>query len=251
MAVQTYLLTGLHCSSCVSKITTALTPFADSVEVSLKPPQAVLSNPRVGLLNLQTAVADAGAYMLLAPPPPQSIATTIAHTAGTDADRISPVSWWVTYQPLLLLLVYILAASMGVQIATGSVTAVEAMRLFMAGFFLAFSFFKLLDIRAFAEAYAGYDLLAARWKPWGLIYPFVELALGLAYLTNWQPLLTNSITLAVMAFSAIGVVQAVLDKRKIQCACLGAVFNLPMSTVTIIEDVGMALMAALMLWHVS
>ncbi len=37
------------------------------------------------------------------------------------------------------------------------------MRNFMAGFFIVFSFVKLLNIRAFADAYAGYDLLAARW----------------------------------------------------------------------------------------
>ena len=38
--------------------------------------------------------------------------------------------------------------------------------------------------------------------------------------------------------------QAMVNKRKIRCACLGAVFNLPISTVTLIEDllmVGMAL----------
>ena len=49
----------------------------------------------------------------------------------------------------------------------------ETMRFFMAGFFLVFSFFKLLDINAFADAYSRYDLLAMRWRGWGLIYPFV------------------------------------------------------------------------------
>jgi hypothetical protein len=47
-----------------------------------------------------------------------------------------------------------------------------------------------------------------------------------------------------MGISSIGVIKSVLNKRKIQCACLGAVFNLPMSTVTIIEDLLMVAMAA-------
>jgi hypothetical protein len=38
-----------------------------------------------------------------------------------------------------------------------------------------------------------------------------------------------------------------LNKRKIRCACLGAVFNLPMSTITIIEDGLMILMSLTML----
>ncbi|MEK9872282.1 MAG: hypothetical protein VW583_00740, partial [Betaproteobacteria bacterium] len=76
---------------------------------------------------------------------------------------------------------------------------------------------------------------------------FIELALGIAYLVNVFPLLVNSVTLIVMAFSAIGVLRAVLSKQIIRCACLGTVFQLPMSTVTIIEDAGMAVMAALAL----
>jgi hypothetical protein len=54
-------------------------------------------------------------------------------------------------------------------------------------------------------------------------------------------------TIIVLGVSSIGVIQSNLNKRKIKCACLGDVFNLPMSTVTIIEDVGMVVMAALML----
>jgi hypothetical protein len=50
-----------------------------------------------------------------------------------------------------------------------------------------------------------------------------------------------------MSVSLIGVVQSVLNKRQIRCACLGAVFNLPMSTVTIIEDGLMIVMSLLML----
>jgi hypothetical protein len=140
-----------------------------------------------------------------------------------------------------------LLASIGVQAAHGAVTVNETMRYFMAGFFLAFSFFKFLDLPAFANAYAGYDLLASKWWGWGMVYPFVELGLGLAYLTHWQPALTHWITIIVMGFSAIGVIRAVVNKQAIRCACLGSVFNLPMSTVTIVEDVGMVLMAAWML----
>jgi hypothetical protein len=50
-----------------------------------------------------------------------------------------------------------------------------------------------------------------------------------------------------MSISIVGVLQSVLNKKKIQCACLGAVFNLPMSTVTIIEDGLMILMSLIML----
>jgi hypothetical protein len=110
------------------------------------------------------------------------------------------------------------------------------MRIFMSGFFLSFSFFKLLDLRAFAESYAMYDIVARRWGGWGYVYSFIELGLGIAFAIGFSPLYTNLVTLVVMSVSIVGVLQSVLNKRKIKCACLGAVFNLPMSTVTIIED---------------
>ena len=118
---------------------------------------------------------------------------------------------------------------------------------FMAGFFLVFSFFKLLNLKGFAVSYAMYDIVAKKWNGWGYVYIFVELALGLAFLTEFNPILTNSITLLVMAVSLIGVVQSLLNKRKIKCACLGDVFNLPMSTITIIEDGLMIVMSGIML----
>jgi hypothetical protein len=123
----------------------------------------------------------------------------------------------------------------------------RAMRFFMAGFFLVFSFFKMLDLKGFAESYAMYDVVARQVKAWGFIYAFVELALGVAYVANFQPWMTNIVTLVVMSISIVGVLQSVFSKKKIRCACLGAVFNLPMSTVTIIEDGLMILMSALML----
>ena len=121
------------------------------------------------------------------------------------------------------------------------------MRHFMAGFFLVFSFFKFLNLKGFAESYVMYDVLAKKIPAWAYLYAFVEFGLGIAFLIDFNPILTNAVTLVVMTISIIGVLQSVLNKQKIQCACLGAVFNLPMSTVTIIEDGIMILMSAAML----
>jgi copper chaperone CopZ len=244
----TYQLSGLHCGACVAKVTQALQPLADTVSVTLNPMQATLQDVHADFAQLQAAVKRAGAYSL-----------------AEDPDA-APASWLATYYPLLLIVAFILGGSLLLQIGLhaaamdepmglpmhmmmglSAVTAGETMRYFMAGFFLVFSFFKLLDIKAFADAYAGYDLLAARWRGWGLVYPFVELALGMAYLSHYNLVLTHWVTIIVMGFSAIGVIRAVTNKTKIQCACLGTVFKLPMSTVTIVEDVGMVLMAGWML----
>jgi cation transport ATPase len=118
---------------------------------------------------------------------------------------------------------------------------------FMTGFFLVFSFFKLLDVKAFAESFQMYDLLAAKLPVYGKIYPFIELGLGILCLIHFQ-LYYVYIYIAdiiIMGFGALGVIQSVLDKRKIKCACLGSVFNLSMSTITIIEN---SLMVLIGIW---
>lgn len=237
---ETFTLSGMTCMGCVGRVQKALAPFADHVDVALLPQQAVFTGRRGTLADLQTALQ--GTHYAIDSLP--SLPVLPIEPFSTEI----PAPWLSTYRPLLLLIGYLLAGSVLVQIGHGTVSTTETMRYFMAGFFLAFSFFKLLDIQAFADAYAGYDLLAARWPGWGRAYPFVELGLGVAYLTHWQPLWTHSLTIAVMGFSAIGVIRAVSNGQKIRCACLGAVFNLPMSTVTIVEDLGMVAMAVGMLW---
>ena len=239
-------LEGLHCGACVKKVEAALAPLAAKVTVSLQPMQVTLTKPNVDLVTLQQAVAAAGQYRLLA----ESGAAVQAQVTTSSSKSLGWQALAV-YQPLLLILAYILGPSVLVQVGLHGlqgVDAMETMRYFMAGFFLVFSFFKLLNINAFANAYAQYDLLAARWLGWGRIYPFVELALGVAYLTNASPLITYWATIVIMSFSAIGVIRAVVSRTQIQCACLGTVFNLPMSTVTIVEDVGMVVMAIIMIW---
>ena len=118
---------------------------------------------------------------------------------------------------------------------------------FMTGFFLVFSFFKLLDVKAFAESFQMYDLLAAKLPVYGKIYPFIELSLGILCLIHFQLYYVYLADIIIMGFGALGVIKSVLDKRKIRCACLGSVFNLPMSTITIIENSLMVLIGIILL----
>jgi len=89
--------------------------------------------------------------------------------------------------------------------------------------------------------------VAKSFPVWGYAYPFVELALGVGYVLNWNPLALNTITLLVMLIGSVGVLRALLRRTAIRCACLGTVLKLPMTKVTLLEDLGMAGMAAAML----
>jgi hypothetical protein len=153
-------------------------------------------------------------------------------------------SKWQLYRPLSIIIGLILLPNVALFLTGASVE--ESMYNFMAGFFLVFAGFKLLDLRGFALAYSTYDLLARRVYSYGYLYPFIELSLGLAYLTRVAIPWVNILTLLVMAFSGLGVLLSLREKRKFQCACLGTIIKVPLTNVTLVEDFGMALMAAVL-----
>lgn len=237
--IKEYTVQGMTCNGCVGFVQQNLEELSmiESAEVTLTPPVARLKmDMPVPIGILQDAI---GKYIIeekvvdSSEPPNLEIETEIS---------------LVTYKPLFLIVAFIAGVSLLCQYPFDSFSGMLWMRHFMAGFFIVFSFFKLLNLQGFSESYSMYDVVAKRWNSWGYIYPFVELVLGILYLTNIAPFQTNLATIVILGISTIGVIESNINKRKIKCACLGDVFNLPMSTVTIVEDVSMVLMAAGMLF---
>lgn len=236
--VQTYKIEGMTCGGCVAKVKSALEKISQVQEakVQLAFPQAEIKTAKP--LNLKTLQDAIGKYQISAIKPP----------SDTLLELDLPEKSIATYRPLILIIGFIVGVTLLMQFPFDNFSGMLWMRHFMAGFFLVFAFFKLLNIDGFASSYRMYDIIAAKWKGWGYIYPFVELGLGVLYLINIAPFATNLATFIILGVSSIGVIRSVLDKRKIKCACLGDVFNLPMSTVTIIEDLTMVAMAGTMLF---
>lgn len=239
---HTYLVSGMTCQVCVAKVKSELLKLGDvtEAEVQLASPQATISMQRhIPLPQLQSALHKAGNYNI-------SEADGGMHTSTPSKER---ASWFNTYKPILLIGAYLIVITLVSSFVNDNFTSVFWMSNFMAGFFLVFSFFKMLDLKAFADSYSSYDIIAKRWHGWGFIYAFIEVSLGIAFLLRFDPLLVNGVAFAVMGISIIGVLKSVLNKQKIQCACLGTVFNLPMSSVTIIEDALMIVMSGFMIFQ--
>ncbi|GAA4769545.1 MULTISPECIES: heavy-metal-associated domain-containing protein [Flavobacterium] len=232
-----YQITGMTCSSCEAKVKSALLTVANitNVEVSKETNSAVISmDKHVSLSELQKVLTEKDSKYQI---------SVKGHNELAEQTK----SWFETYKSVLLIFGFITVVTILIQWQSGTFHFMEWMRHFMAGFFLVFSFFKLLNLKGFAESYIMYDVIARKLPAWAYAYVFIELALGIAFLIDFNPIITNSTTFVVMTVSIIGVLQSVLNKKRIQCACLGAVFNLPMSTITIIEDALMIAMSAYML----
>lgn len=237
---HTYNITGMTCESCAAKIKSTLEQDVniEKAEVSKDTGKAIVTMKKHLTGNdLQRILDPLKKYRITE----DDVSMEQVHYPENER------SMFETYKPLLIIFIFITGLSGYSAYANGTFDYHVFMRNFMAGFFLTFSFFKLLDLKGFAESYSTYDLLAKKIPAYGYIYPFIELLIGIAYLTNFMPAATNMATIIVMGFSSIGVIRSVLDKKKIRCACLGAVFNLPMSTITIIEDLLMVAMAVMSL----
>jgi copper chaperone CopZ len=230
-----YNLSGMTCSSCESKVKSALLSVEDVTKVSTSKNEnmaTITMSQHIDISELQKALD-----------PKYTISAFNLSEVSEQAK-----SWLETYKPLLLTFFYISLVTVMVQFQNDKFDTMQWMNHFMAGFFIVFSFFKLLNIEGFADNYKMYDLIAKHIPVWGYIYTFLELGLGIAYLINFNPFLTNLTTFIVLTISILGVIQAAINKEKIQCACLGVIFNIPMSTVTIVEDALMIVMSGYMLF---
>lgn len=243
MTTKEYTITGMTCMGCVAKVKSTLENLSgiNQADIKLEAPQGKIEfTSAVEISTMQQALADKGNYTISEVIPDKS-----PLQPPTETEEKKGI--WSTYKPLFLIVLFIAGVGALAQYPSTQFSGMLWMRHFMAGFFIVFSFFKLLNIQGFAMSYQMYDIVAAKVKVWAYIYPFVELALGIAYLINFMPDVTNAVTILVLGVSSIGVIKSNLNKQKIKCACLGDVFNLPMSTITIIEDVGMVLMAIVMM----
>ncbi len=143
------------------------------------------------------------------------------------------------YKKLFILFAYLLLIT---ALVTQSVHN-SFMLTLMGLFFLIFSFFKVIHLKKFVASFARYDLLARVMKPYGYVYPFIEIILGSLFLYGAFTEVAAILTVAVLGITTIGIIQKLRQGEILECACLGVVFDLPLSKVTVFENTAMIVMA--------
>lgn len=151
------------------------------------------------------------------------------------------------YLPLVIIILLVIAITLGVGYFKSSYSIDTLMPTFMAAWFGIFGLLKLRKLSDFAEAYGMYDILASRSHIYALAYPFIELLLAVAYIIIPLSPFLNIFVIALMVLNSLGVIIVLAKRQNIMCACMGTVFKLPMSYVTLLEDLLMLAMAAGML----
>ncbi len=236
---HTYIITGMTCSGCKASVEKALQTIdaVEHVEVNLESSEAVVTmSKHIHTDVLQNALS--GKYTIS-----EKKETNIFKSAVVASEEKK--SDLQQLFPLFLIFGYITIAAVLLNIQPWN--SDSFMLDFMGLFYIVFSFFKFLDLKGFPESFRMYDPLAKAIPVYGWIYPFIELALGLLFLMRVQIPLALIVTLIILGITTIGVTKSLLDKKSIQCACLGTALKLPMTKATFIENSIMIVMAILML----
>ena len=100
-----------------------------------------------------------------------------------------------------------------IQVSTDSFSIKNWMISYMGVFYLIFSFLKLIDVKGFSITFSKYDLISKNIPSFAMIYPFIELFLALAYLSESFLIISYSLTLIFMMSQSIGVFISLQKKR--------------------------------------
>ena len=229
----TFKISGMTCNGCRSTVENKLSSLdgIDNVQVDLTNGEAIVysKNP-ISFSLISNSLPSK--YKLISNIPAQD-------------NEIIKSSKIKQLKPLFIILGYISVTSILLNFRNWNST--NAMLDFMGLFYIIFSFFKILDIKGFSTSFKMYDPLAKKITIYGYIYPFIEILLGLMFLTRIEVNLALLITIIILGITSVGVTQTLLNKRTINCACLGTTLKLPMTEATFIENAIMITMAIVLL----
>lgn len=233
---HTYTVTGMTCNGCRTQVEEKLNNIdgVKNATVNLEKSEAVIEMTKhISVDVLQNSLSDK--YNITE----KNIFNTASSPIKEEKSDLQQLF------PLFLIFGYITIASLLLNYNPWESSGF--MLDFMGLFYIVFSFFKLLDLKGFPESFRMYDPLAKVMPVYGWVYPFIEVVLGLMFLMRIQIPLALITTLIVLGITTIGVTKTLLDKKSIQCACLGTALKLPMTKATFIENSIMIIMAIIML----
>lgn len=235
-----YTVTGMTCNNCKAHVEKALQNLdhVDTVHVNLELNEASITmSKHVPISVLQNAISDK--YQISQKEERNVFVSTASVEEKSDLKQLFP---------LFLIFGYLLVTA--ILLNNQPMDWSGFMLDFMGLFYIVFSFFKFLDLKGFPESFKMYDPLAKSIPVYGWIYPFIEVILGLMFLFRFQIPLALIVTLVILGITTIGVTKTLLDKKSIQCACLGTALKLPMTKATFIENTIMILMAIVMIYKI-
>ena len=154
-----------------------------------------------------------------------------------------------TYQPVIAVFaITFLMSLMTVWAMQGTLPIIRVLEVFIAFSMCVLGILKLQDLLSFATGFVQYDLVAQRYVPYAYVYPFVEAIAGAFMIAGLAIWIVAPAALVVSTIGAISIIKAVyLDKRDLNCACVGGGSSVPLGFISLTENLMMMAMAIWMM----
>ena len=163
-----------------------------------------------------------------------------------DSPPPPPLQKWSQFYPLIITFLFVIGGAFVTQ--STSFEVYNFLTNLMGILLITFAYLKLLNPKGFRTSFSKYDLIAFYVPIYGYLYPLIEFTLGVFYCLHLYSLIINSLTIFLLVVNLSQVGRALFLKKKLECACMGSIgFKLPLSYVTISEDLVMILMAGVMI----
>ena len=124
-----------------------------------------------------------------------------------------------------------------------NINKTELMNNTMGTILLVFGGLKLFDLQKFSNIFAKYNLISKQIPYYSYFYPFIEIILAIALFFRYSLNIVYGLIIILMIISLISVSISLYQGQNLRCGCLGSFFHLPLSYVTISENVVMLLMS--------
>ncbi|MDQ8185088.1 glutaredoxin [Pelagicoccus sp. SDUM812002] len=154
-----------------------------------------------------------------------------------------------TYQPVLAVFaITFLMALSATWASVGVFAPIRIAELFIAFSMCVLGILKLQDLLSYATGFVQYDLLARHYVPYAYVYAFIEAIGGVFMIAGWLTLLVAPIVLLASTLGAVSIIKAVyIEKRDLNCACVGGGSSVPLGFISLSENLIMIAMATWML----
>lgn len=112
----------------------------------------------------------------------------------------------------------------------------------MGSILILFGSLKLYDLNKFSKIFIKYNIISKNFSIYSYIYPFIEIILGIFLFLKYNLQIVYILILILMIINLISVLFTIYLGQNLRCGCLGSFFHLPLSYVTISENIIMLFM---------
>lgn len=146
----------------------------------------------------------------------------------------------ITYLPVFY--VYIFSILISLNIVFFYDLNLRSAVLYFLGFFsLTFGCLKIFNLKSYLNSLLEYDFIVQRIKIYGYFFPVFEIIFGLLFILQIEILWVEYLCLSLFLLNTVVIANALEKRRHFTCACMGGLFNLPLSTVSLAESLTMVI----------